>query len=182
MSLISYEELCSFVEQGIIEGVDLKDVNGTSIDVHLGPKILVEQYTPYNNTVSLRDKDQLTMGEEDITGRFWDLRPKSFILAHTKEKFNLPHDISIEFKLNSSGARVGLENALATWGDPGWHGSTMTLELTNLTNWHTIRLHDGCRIGQIIFWRSEPVPKDRSYTVRGRYNNDESVQQVKDVR
>ncbi len=178
--LVSYWDLCGFVQQGVIQGSDIKDVNGTSIDVYLGNKILVERSSEsMEQTVSLRDKQQLNMREVDITDGYYDLRPGEFILAHTVEKFNLPSDISAEYKLNSSGARIGLENALATWCDPYWHGSVLTLELKNLTQWHTIRLHHKCRIGQMIFHKSEPVPKDKSYAVRGRYNNDVSVSGVK---
>ena len=114
MSLISYNELCSLVEQGIIEGVKPEAINGTSIDVHLGPSIMVEDMT-HIRSVSLRDKQALSMTEWNISGKSYMLLPGEFILAHTVEKFNLPDNISAEFKLNSSGARVGLENALATW-------------------------------------------------------------------
>jgi len=178
VSLVSYNELCSFVEDGVIEGSSLEHVNGTSIDVHLGPDILVES-SYLNLAVSLRDKEALTMDKVDITDGHYLLRPGEFILAHTIEKFNLPDNISAEFKLNSSGARVGLENSLATWCDPWWHGSVLTLELKNFTQYHTIRLDHGCRIGQMIFHKSEPVPLDRGYAVRGRYNKDTSVSGVK---
>lgn len=180
MSLLSYNELCELVEKQVITGVDLKDVNGTSIDVHLGPEILVElekrEWT--RHCISLKDKESLNTSQINITGESYDLRPGEFILAHTVEKFYMPNNLSAEFKLNSSGARIGLENALATWCDPGWTNSVLTLELKNLTRFHTIRLHDGVRIGQMIFHHSEPVPKDRSYAVRGRYNHNLSVQGV----
>ena len=64
--------------------------------------------------------------------------------------------------------------------DPHWHGSVLTLELKNFTRSHIIELHDGCRIGQMIFYRSEPVPRERGYAVRGRYNQDTSVSGVKE--
>ena len=179
--LISYNELCEFAERGVITPVDPKDINGTSIDVHLGSKILRESPVPMAlATISLRDKQNVHWRETDITEGFYDLLPGEFILAHTVEVFDLPADISAEFKLNSSGARIGLDNALATWADPLWHGSTLTLELKNNTRHHVIRLHHGCRIGQMIFHRSEPVPEDKSYKQRGRYNNDKSVQTVKE--
>ena len=179
--LISYNELCEFAERGVIAPVDPKDINGTSIDVHLGPKILREGGDHWHipTVVSLRDKENVQWEEDDITGRYYDLLPGEFILAHTVEVFDLPADISAEFKLNSSGARIGLDNALATWADPRWHGSTLTLELRNNTQNHIIRLHHGCRIGQMIFHRSEPVPEEKSYAVRGRYNKDTSAQPVK---
>lgn len=179
--LISYTELCQMVEAGVIQGVDLKDVNGTSIDVYLGPIIKAERRpsTPSEGIISLRDKESIQTREFDITGSHFDLGPKAFALAGTRELFNLPDNISAEFKLNSSGARIGLENAMATWCDPYWNGSVLTLELTNLTQWHTIRLHEGVRIGQMIFHKSAAVPKDRGYGVRGRYNGDKQVQEVK---
>ena len=178
--LISYNELCGFAERGVIAPVDPKDINGTSIDVHLGPKILREALVSRETaTISLRDKQNVHWLETDITEGFYDLQPGEFILAHTVEEFDLPADISAEFKLNSSGARIGLDNALATWADPRWHGSTLTLELKNNTRFHVIRLHHGCRIGQMIFHRSEPVPEEKSYAVRGRYNKDTSAQPVK---
>lgn len=180
MSLISYNELVELAEAGVIEGVDPKDINGTSIDVHLGPEIMRERYAESLQVVSLRDKQHLNMTKQVMAeGGWYDLRPTEFILAHTIEKFNLPADISAEFKLNSSGARIGLENALATWCDPHWNGSVLTLELKNFTQFHTIRLHNGCRIGQMIFHKSAPVPEKNGYGVRGRYNGDSSVSGVK---
>lgn len=180
MSLISYNELLELVAARVIEGVDPKDVNGTSIDVHLGADILIERYSDHGQVVSLRDKNHLNMSRTVMAdGGYYDLRPGEFILAHTVEKFNLPADISAEFKLNSSGARIGLENALATWCDPHWNGSVLTLELKNLSQFHTIRLHNGCRIGQMIFHKSVPVPAKNGYGIRGRYNNDSSVSGAK---
>lgn len=181
MSLLSYLELCELVEKGVIENVDPTCINGTSIDVHLGSDILTEFSYEGVFTVSLKDKEPLGMGTTRMTSDgFYLLEPGEFILAHTIEKFNLPDNISAEFKLNSSGARIGLDNALATWCDPGWHGSVLTLELKNLTRYHTIRLDVGCRIGQMIFHRSDPVPTERNYAARGRYNNDASVSSVKE--
>lgn len=181
MSLVSYNELCELVEQGVIRGVDFKDINGTSIDVHLGPEIMAEVCSDNQRVVSLRDKQPLNMRKQTMAAEgYYDLRPGEFILAHTTEKFFLPDNISAEFKLNSSGARIGLENALATWCDPWWNNSVLTLELKNLTQFHTIRLHNGCRIGQMIFHKSEPVPLEKGYATRGRYNGDDSVSSVKE--
>ncbi len=180
VSLVSFNELLDFVKVGVITPVKPEDVNGTSIDVHLGQEILVERNNESaRQVVSLRDKQKLNMAPVVLADGFWDLEPGEFILAHTVEKFNLPENVSAEFKLNSSGARIGLENALATWCDPHWHGSVLTLELKNLSRFHTIRLHAGCRIGQMIFHKSEPVPFDKGYAVRGRYNGDEYVSGVK---
>jgi dCTP deaminase len=115
----------------------------------------------------------------DITDSSYELQPNEFILAQTLEIFNLPDNICAEFKLKSSGARTGLENALATWCDCGWHGSVLTLELKNFLRYHTLKLTAGMPIGQMIFYRVPMVPKERSYATIGRYNKDKSVQVVK---
>jgi dCTP deaminase len=178
--LLSYNELCKLVEQNVIEGVDLKDVNAASIDVHLGGEVLVERYNDHSlNIVDPFKRTNFDAAKFNLIGGTYDLMPNEFVLASTREKFNLPDDIVAEFKLKSSGARSGLDNALATWCDAGWHGSALTLELRNNLRYHRIRLTEGMPIGQMIFYRVAPVPRDRSYATIGRYNNDSSVQAVK---
>ena len=59
--------------------------------------------------------------------------------------------------------------------DPGWHGSVLTLEFVNMTQHHPLKLTAGMKCGQVCFYKHEPVPKDRSYAVRGKYNNSETV-------
>ena len=177
MSLLSYTELCELVEQGVITDVPHEHINAASIDVRLGGDILIERAS--NRAVVLRDRGNLTMESFTLDDRGYRLDPGEFILAHTVEKFNLPDDICAEFKLKSSGARIGLNHCLAGYCDPGWNGSALTLELQNVTRHHSILLHAGDRIGQMLFYRVTPVPADRSYAVRGRYNNDPSVQQAK---
>lgn len=177
MSLLSYNELCQLVEQNVITGVNPKDINATSIDVHLGSKIIVE--SDCGNLVDIANRTMWTSIGMNIENYYYDLRPGEFVLASTRETFNLPDDISAEYKLKSSGARSGLDNALATWCDPGWHGSALTLELKNNLQYHPIRLTAGMPIGQMIFHRVKQVPKDRSYSVLGRYNRDVGATGVK---
>lgn len=181
MSLLSYNELCELVEQGVITDIHPNQINGTSIDIRLGSDIIIETHLDLNKKqyVDIQDrtgfphhKMKLGMGE-------YHMAPGEFILAQSMEKFNLPMDISCEFKLKSSGARSGLDNALATWCDPGWHGSVLTLELKNNLRFTHIILREGMLIGQMIFFKNTPVPKDKSYFIRGRYNEDISTQSVK---
>lgn len=174
---LSYVELVELVERGVIDA-PLEHVNPCSIDVRLGEVLITENLSAGVVDLSKRefyDHTTITMHDK---GYF--LSPGEFVLAHTMETFNLPNDICAEFKLKSSGARIGLENALATWCDPGWHGSKLTLELTNLLSGHDILIRPGDRIGQMVFHRVTPVPEDRSYAKVGRYNNDSSVQGVKE--
>ena len=181
MGLLSYTELCELVEQGVIGPVDIDCVNASSIDIHLGNTLLVERNTgeqfavvdPFKRTNFPQDKVVVS------DGYHYDMAPGEFVLAHSIEAFNLPNNISAEFRLKSSGARSGLNNLFACHCDAGWHGSTLTLELHNCLRFTAIRLTPGMRIGQILFHKHTEVPADKDYSVRGRYNRDTSVQEVK---
>lgn len=184
--LLSYNRLCELVEQGVITNVSHDQINSTSIDLTLGRKVLVENTVfptlTACNHIKLRDREPLSMNEyvfdDDPEVTCW-LRPGRFILAQSEQVFNLPNNISAEYKLKSSMARIGLEHLNAGWCDAGWNGSVLTLELKNMTQSHAIGLHRGDRIGQIVFFEHEPVPADRSYAARGRYNNDKTVEGMK---
>lgn len=181
MSLLSYTQLCELVADGVIGPVSHDQINAASIDVRLGKEAIIEIYPESSShPVDIHKREVFPSKRVDMTELgYYDLKPGEFILANTVEVFNLPMDICAEFKLKSSGARTGLENALATWCDNGWSGSVLTLELKNLLRYSTIRLTPGMLVGQMIFYRTEPVPLDRSYKERGRYNNDSSAQVVK---
>jgi dCTP deaminase len=177
MPLLSYNELCRLVEDNVITGVDPMDINATSIDVHLGDKLIIESDS--DNIVDIAQRSMWASVGITIANFYYDLRPGEFVLAATREIFNLPSDISAEFRLKSSGARSGLNNLFACHCDPGWHGSALTLELKNELRHHSIRLTHGMPIGQMLFHRVAPVPKERSYATIGRYNKDTSAQGVK---
>lgn len=183
MSVLSYIELVQLVEDEVITPVSYDDINAASIDIHLGDEIVVEASPNegFGRAVDIHKREVFPSYRLNLTEQgHYDLQPGEFILAHTREVFNLPLDICAEFKLKSSGARTGLENALATWADNGWHGSTLTLELKNFLQWYPLRLTPGMKIGQMVFHRTVPVPMKRGYGMRGRYNNDKSVQTVKE--
>lgn len=181
MSLLSYNRLCELVEQGVIEGVDFKDVNAGSIDIHLGDKILIESGADSILVVDFSQRDPLRMAEWDLRAKGpYCLEPGEFGLAQSRERFHLPNNICAEYKLKSSMARIGLEHLNAGWCDAGWHGSVLTLELKNMTRYHAHKLVAGMPIGQIVFFECEEVPADRSYAARGRYNNDSTVHGIKE--
>lgn len=178
--ILSYNELRQDIQAArVLSPIEDSQINASSIDVRLGGRILVERANPKGvQTVVLRDRETLDFEEVDISAKGaipFILKPGQFILAHTIEVFNLPLDISAEFKLNSSAARMGLSHALAVWADAGWHGSVLTLELHNISQQHAIQLHFGDRIGQMVFHRHARVPKDRGYGSRGAYNKSPSV-------
>ncbi len=170
--LLSYTEICELIEQGVIEGAEYESVNSASLDIHLGGKLKMEKFLFELMLISLRDREPLSMCECSFPHT---LAPGEFILTESREIFHLPNNISAEYKLKSSMARIGLEHLNAGWCDAGWHGSVLTLELKNMTNFHYIELNKGDAIGQLVFFKHTPVPEDKSYAARGRYNNDKTV-------
>ena len=182
--LLSYNELCKLQDTGVIQNSLREHVNGASIDVTLGKTVLLECPSKWNenSVVRLAQKETPLMLNKNISTTGVVLSPGEFILAQTEQVFNLPNDIAAEFKLKSSAARAGLQHALAGWCDPGWHGSVLTLELANTLRYRWIELQAGMKIGQVIFYRVEPVPDQHSYSAKGQYNGDVAVQASKGIR
>ncbi len=179
--LLSHDALIELVDRGVITNVDRKAINASSIDIHLGDTLLIEDEVPdYTAAIDYRARSPLpttpSVMDPDIG---WTLNPGEFVLAQSVEVFNLPPDISAEYKLKSSMARIGLEHMNAGWCDAGWHGSVLTLELKNMLRYHSIRLRPGDPIGQMVFFWHEPVPDHATYATRGRYNNDKQVSGIK---
>lgn len=185
MSLLSYNQILDLLEDGVVENSKPEHVNSASLDLTLGRYILVETmnsqlngYMPH--ILSLAQRDPLNTRKIDLRAHgHYHLKPGEFILAQTQEVFNLPADISSEYKLKSSMARIGLEHLNAGWCDSGWNGSVLTLELRNMTTYHEIELKQGDKIGQMVFFKHLPVPIAASYANRGTYNKDKEVSGAK---
>jgi len=121
--ILSDWQIRSRCEGGMVQGYDPALINPASLDVRLGDTLLIEsaqsrELVPY-------PLDRHSQADP------YELRPGQFCLADTIEVFNIPDDIAGEFRLKSSRAREGLDQALAVWLDPGWHGSVLTMELRN---------------------------------------------------
>lgn len=177
--IFGYKTLCKFVEDGIIENVDPANINGASIDLTLGDIIFIEKYndSEFLQTVDLsvkpREFPNFTTIKMDENGHL--MPPGMFLLAATREVFNLPNNIAFNYRLNSSLGRAGLNHALAGFADPGWVGSHLTLELKNWLEYHYLLIRPGMKCGQAIFYETEMVPEERSYTKIGSYNHSKGV-------
>ena len=167
MSLLSYNELIELVYDGVIDA-PIENVNSSSIDL------------TYHNIILRRDtRTQVQWEEWDLNEKPYWLQPGEFILASSHEYFNLPLDVSGDYRLKSSQARMGLNALLANWMDAGWHGR-LTLEFIHHGT-TAYKIEAGAKCGQAIFNRHAPVPEERSYRVRGRYNGQQAVTASKGV-
>lgn len=180
MSLLSYNQLCKLIENGVIENADYENVNSASIDLRLGNKIMVEKQRADVINMLSKDGNHLQLLEMGPGG--YVLQPGESILAETAEVFHLPNNISAEYKLKSTMARNFVDHFNAGWADAGWNESVLTLELTNHNRWHGVRITPGMKCGQMCFFEHEVVPEDRSYATRGQYNGDRTVEAGKGLK
>lgn len=100
--------------------------------------------------------------------------PKTMVLAHTVEKFNIPNDISGVLYCKSSYARVGMNMAPTTLKS-GWSGQ-LVLEIYNQTNIH-MRVYANEGIGTIYF--SRHTPSDDNVGYNGVYQDQTGITHAK---
>ena len=191
MSISTYKTLNTYINRILrcpesnpkqYSRIDKELINGSSIDVRIG-RVIHREDSIGTRVVDLAAKESPPMTRFELD---WDeqftLAPQEFILAQTVEEFYLPTHLSAEFRLKSSPARSGLDQALAVWCDPGWTGSVLTLELRNNLRYNHLSLTVGMKIGQIVFHEGEAVPDHASYATRGQYNGDKEATENKGVR
>lgn len=172
--LLSYNQLIKLIERGVINA-PIENVNASSIDITLDDVLIMEKKIKCEVDLSQKENIDTVIISNFYGNHKFDLMPGEFILASSREIFNLPNNISCEYKLKSSMARNGLEHLTAGWCDAGWNGSKLTLELKNMTQYHTLVLRPGMKIGQVIFFQHEDVPQHASYATKGRYNGQTEV-------
>ena len=182
MTILAHPALLELIEEGVIDA-DPACVGGSSIDIHLGAELLVEDLTTMPATVDPAKGDRPALVPVDLA-RPYILSPGEYVLAVTKECFRLPDDITAHLYMRSSLARAGLNHLLAFHIDPGWAADTeggrpLTLELHNVTQNCRIVLSAGLRVAQVVFHRHEPVGFDHLYANKGRYGRTAGLEQSK---
>ena len=159
-------EILALCTEGLVDPFDPAMINPASLDVRLGPNLLVE----WEAGPELREFSIAGYTED----RPFLLPPGEFVLAETVETFFFPSFLAGQFALKSSRARQGIEHLMAGYCDPGWQGSKLTLELQNARQLHPVKLWPGMRIGQMVFHRMSQTPAE-DYSITGRYNFDQKV-------
>ena len=156
----------------MVDPFDPSLINPASLDIRLGDSMLIET-VEHDNMVPYPFSSHTKENP-------YRMAPGQFILVASLETFRIPEDVCVTFKLKSSAARNKFDHANAGFADPGWHGSKLTMELTNLSQFHPRLLRPGMRIGQMVFSRTSSVP-EKPYNVTGRYNNDVQVAASKGI-
>lgn len=173
MSLLSYRQLVKLIEDGVLEGSDVENINAASVDLVLGRNIFVEKQR--DGIINMMDKNADHMERIVMPDEGYVVPPGACVLAESVELFHLPNNISGEYMLKSTQARNFFGHLKAGWCDAGWNGSVLTLEFVNHLQYHSTQIKPGMKCGQIIFFGHEAVPSDKSYAARGQYNGDKGV-------
>lgn len=171
--LYSYNQLCNLIDRGVLQNAKHDNVNSASIDIVLGKTIMIERQG--GGIINMLDKSGDHMERIEMGPHGYVVPPGGCVLAESVEMFNLPNNISAEYKLKSTMARNFFNHLNAGWADAGWNGSVLTLEFVNHLQYHSIRIMPGMKAGQMIFFEHDEVPEDRSYAARGQYNLDIGV-------
>ncbi len=145
----------------VVEPFDPRDVQPSSIDLHLGSQFQVFRNSRYPYIDPAVEQQGLMDPVEATAGEPFVLHPGEFVLAATAEHIALPDDIVARLEGKSSLGRLGLLiHSTAGYVDPGWMG-TLTLELSNVANLPIV-LTPGMAIGQISFMQMT-TPVERPY-------------------
>lgn len=167
MTVLVDFQIRNLCEAGMVTPFDPHLVNPASLDIRLGNTMLIETIE-HDNMVPYPFRDHSEANP-------YRMAPGQFVLVGSLERFLIPKSLCATFMLKSSSGRDKFDHANAGFCDPGWHGSVLTMELKNNSQFHPRFLWPGMRIGQLKFERTDAQPL-RSYAETGRYNNDHMVQ------
>ena len=108
------------------------------------------------------------------------LRPGETILAHTQEFIGGREKVVTKMYARSSMGRNFVEVCKdAGWGDVGYF-NRWTMEVTNNSQYFTIPLVVGRRIGQIVFYEVEPLTNTSDYVAEGgKYQSSQNLEELK---
>jgi dCTP deaminase len=120
----------------LIRDPDPDLVNPASIDVRMGPEMLLEVGPEKFNAV-------------DLTAGPVQLQPGEFALVPTLEWLMVPNGYAVELTLKSSRAHQGYDHSMTVWLDPGWCGAG-TMGIRNATRYTPLPMECGMRIAQLI--------------------------------
>jgi dCTP deaminase len=152
--ILSDTDIKREIEKGalIVDPFDHRDIQPSSIDLHLGGKFQVFHNSRYPYIDVKQPMDDLTEMVKITANKPFILHPGEFVLGCTIENVVLPDYLVARLEGKSSLGRLGLLiHSTAGYVDPGWSGK-LTLELSNVANL-PITLYYGMKIGQISFVR-----------------------------
>src|SRR5574344_158663 len=164
---LSYDDIIDQIAYGhiIIPGLNKKDIQPASIDVHVSKKALIP--IKREECVSLNGDPQ---EYDEINDDNIVIKPREFVLLSTIEKITIDNTLVGFINGKSTTARLGLSIEEASMLQPGFSGN-VTLEVFNHST-NTIILNYKDPIAQVYFQKLS-TPSSKVYT--GKYQNQEDT-------
>ena len=160
--IVTGEKLIALILSGAMQA-PLSAINGSHIDVTLAGKVKIEvEPVDSDASIDLAAKEEIKFESYYLP---LPLQPQEFGLFSLREKITVPLNMTAEFYLDSSLARRCVEHSAATLLLPGWEGY-LTLEILNVSRFHSLLFREGMPIGKIVFHEHETT---KGY--QGRYQN-----------
>lgn len=160
--ILSDRKLKELIKTGEIQisPFESRQIQPSSVDLTLSDELII-----YTSAIDIKS-DQNSFEVLKIPKEGFEIPPKAFMLASTKEFIRLPNYLTAFVEGRSSLGRLGLFIQNAGWVDAGFEGQ-LTLELYN-ANSNSIKIYPGIRICQIVIAKLES-PCERPYS--GKYKN-----------
>jgi len=175
MSLLCKNEIVKALndKEVILQPLDLNNVGIDSVDICLGPKLLIAKKT--GKVVDIKNGAEMEFDEHDLSKGPYDIHPGDFILASTLEKIGLANCMVGTLEGRSSMARIGIViHQTAGLLHAGWGYQSpcrLTLEISSV-NPNPVRIYDSMKIGQISFMRlNQNVDEGYDQKCDSKYKN-----------
>ncbi len=203
--LLSRDAILRHIEEGniVVDPFDDRKLKTTSYDITLGEWYWREAHPEGRPTIhNLYDEEstrQVWKGPFQAQG-VWEiserlgkdlvnikssdrvilLRPGETVLAHTDEFIGGRTKVVAKMYARSSLGRNFVEVCKdAGWGDVGYF-NRWTMEITNNSQYFSIPLVVGRRIGQMVFYEVEPLKNATDYVGEGgKYQRSQDILEVK---
>lgn len=150
--ILSETDIAKYLEEGkivVLPEFDRADIRPTGLRLHLAEEILVP---PPGQTADLAGGSQLNFDPVRIGPEGYRLRPGGFVLAATRESFQVSRDVVCYIEGRSTCARVGLiVHCTSSTIDGNYEApGRVTLEMANLGPFDVI-LRPGAAIALLTF-------------------------------
>lgn len=181
--ILSDQDIKKYLQQGKIKILPPPNLNKalgpSSLDLRLGNTFRIFNLSNLSVIDPFKKESQTTTKVEIPDGKAFILHPNEFVLAVTKEKVELPADLSARLEGRSSLGRLGIIiHSTAGSVNAGFKGR-LTLELANMGK-IPVMLYPNMRICALVFEQLSS-PSERPYFQRkdAKYLNQESCQESK---
>jgi len=155
--ILTDQEIAKLVkEKNIIENYVKENLQAVSYDVSASN--IIQIFNRVQGTIDLRSKESIALANKEVCMDYgYKIMPGEYIIVKTKEKFNMPHNLTGHIRPRTTFTRLGL--ILSDQHiNPTFLGH-LYLGLLNATP-NAVEIFPELIIGQIVFERIDGIVSD----------------------